>query len=54
MGRLCPPAPGKKHRHGNKAQKREIDNPFHIYILIVAQMCQRIAVSAIVVRWPTS
>jgi hypothetical protein len=32
MGRLRPPAPGKKHRYGNKAQKREIDNPFHIYI----------------------
>jgi hypothetical protein len=41
MGRLRPPAPGKKHRYGNKAQQREIDNPFHIYISIVAQMSQR-------------
>jgi hypothetical protein len=48
MGRLRPPAPGKEHRYGNQAQKREIANPFHIYILIVAQMSQRNAVSAIV------
>jgi hypothetical protein len=40
MRSLRPPASGKKRRHGNQARKREIDNPSHIYISIVAQMSQ--------------